>query len=227
MARAIFDEVWPGEVGGTQITPNLLQAMVHNGAYLSGAFIGDAIVGAAFAFPGVDGHGLHLHSHMAAVSAQVRNRSVGFALKLHQRWWALEAGYQSIQWTFDPLVRRNAVLNLRKLGVEVIGYHENFYGEMPDEVNAGDFSDRLMARWVLESEQVEQALASGLAPITPESGDVVVTLPEDAVALRMQDPEQALQWRLRVRSELAPRIDSGWKIIGLDPSSGYVLREIS
>ena len=36
---------------GTEITPNLLQAMVHSGSYLSGAFIDNKIVGAAFAFP--------------------------------------------------------------------------------------------------------------------------------------------------------------------------------
>lgn len=225
LARAIFDEVWPGEVGGTQITPNLLQAMVHNGAYLSGAFVADRIVGAAFAFPGVDTDGLHLHSHMAAVSADLRNRSVGFALKLHQRWWAIEAGYQTVRWTFDPLVRRNAVLNLRKLGVEVIGYHENFYGEMPDEVNAGDFSDRLMALWVLDSERVEAALTAGLASISPTSDQVVVQLPQDVVALRRDDPEQAAQWRLKVRGEMSHRLAAGWEIIGLTEQDAYVLQE--
>ena len=38
--RAVFDTTWAMEAG-TEITPNLLQAMVHSGAYLSGAFIGD------------------------------------------------------------------------------------------------------------------------------------------------------------------------------------------
>jgi predicted GNAT superfamily acetyltransferase len=223
LARAIFDEVWPGELGGTQITPNLLQAMVHNGSYLSGAFIGEKIVGAAFAFPGVDEHGLHLHSHMTAVTAQVRNRAVGFALKVHQRWWALEAGYATVRWTFDPLVRRNAVLNLRKLGVEVIGYHENFYGEMPDEVNAGDYSDRLMAQWNLGSDHVEAALRDGLNPVVVSGEHVVVDLPEDVVALRREDPQQALEWRLRVRDAISPRMGSGWQIIGLSSSDGYVL----
>jgi predicted GNAT superfamily acetyltransferase len=223
MARWVFDEVWPGEVGGTQITPNLMQAMVHNGAYLSGAFLDDQIVGAAFAFPGVDEHGLHLHSHMAGVTEAARDRSVGFALKVHQRWWALAEGYTSIRWTFDPLVRRNAVLNLRKLGVDVIGYHENFYGEMPDEVNAGDFSDRMMAEWRLDSDQVEQALTAPLDAVVGTGVHVVVEVPDDIVALRRRDPEQALQWRLRVREEIRPRLDAGWRVVGLSPSAGYVL----
>ena len=64
-ARKIFDITWSMDVG-TEITPNLLQAMVHSGSYLSGAFIDDKCIGAAFAFPATTS-GLHLHSHMTAV----------------------------------------------------------------------------------------------------------------------------------------------------------------
>ena len=37
-ARKVFDKTWTME-SGTEITPNLLKAMVHGGSYLSGAFI--------------------------------------------------------------------------------------------------------------------------------------------------------------------------------------------
>ena len=40
MGRAVFDHTRAMDAG-TEITPNLLQAMVHSGAYLSGAFIGN------------------------------------------------------------------------------------------------------------------------------------------------------------------------------------------
>ena len=85
-ARLIFDEVWPME-SGTEITPNLLMAMVHSGAYLSGAFIDKMCVGAAFAFPAV-ANGLHLHSHMTAVLDKHRDKGVGHALKIDQWHWA-------------------------------------------------------------------------------------------------------------------------------------------
>ena len=48
-AREIFDETWAMD-SGTEITPNLLQAMVHSGSYLSGAFIDGKCVGAALHF---------------------------------------------------------------------------------------------------------------------------------------------------------------------------------
>lgn len=42
-ARNVFDKTWQLK-NGTEITPNLLQAMVHSGAYLSGAFIDENVL---------------------------------------------------------------------------------------------------------------------------------------------------------------------------------------
>ena len=104
--RQIFDETWALD-SGTEITPNLLQAMVHIGAYLSGAFIADKCVGAAFAFPATI-EGLHLHSHMTAVLDKYRDKGIGYSLKIDQWHWAKKNNYKEITWTFDPLVARNA-----------------------------------------------------------------------------------------------------------------------
>ena len=105
-ARLIFDITWSMDAG-TEITPNLLQAMVHSGSYLSGAFVDNKIVGAAFAFPATNG-GLHLHSHMTAVLDKFRDKGVGYALKIDQWNWAKKHKYSHLSWTFDPLVRRKA-----------------------------------------------------------------------------------------------------------------------
>ena len=59
LAREIFDSTWSKDFG-TEITPNLLQALVHSGAYVSGAFMDGKCIGAAFAFPATT-RGLHLH----------------------------------------------------------------------------------------------------------------------------------------------------------------------
>ena len=52
LARYVFDQTWSKDAG-TEITSNLLQAMVHNGAYLSGAFINGKIVAASFGFAAI------------------------------------------------------------------------------------------------------------------------------------------------------------------------------
>ena len=121
-ARLIFDTVWPGQ--GTQVQQNVLKALTHAGGYASVAYLGDEPVGAALAFVGrhfTDSWHVHLHSHMAAVLESHRNHHIGSALKLHQRVWALDRDIDTISWTFDPLVRRNAILNILKLGVDVRG----------------------------------------------------------------------------------------------------------
>ncbi len=115
--------------------------MVHSGFYLSGAFIDGKCVGAAFAYPATNG-GLHLHSHMTAVLDEYRDEGVGYASKIDQWNWAKAQKYSHLSWTFDTLVRRNAKLNIVKLGVDVSTSFPNFYGVMPDALNAGDESDR-------------------------------------------------------------------------------------
>ena len=72
--------------------------------------------------------GLHLHSHMNAVDPAARGRGIGLALKLRQRALCLEHGVAEVRWTYDPLIRRNARMNLVRLGAEVIAFHPDFYG---------------------------------------------------------------------------------------------------
>src|SRR5437763_17197337 len=64
-----------------------------------------------------------------------------------------------MEWTTDPLIRRNAYFNLAKLGAEAPQYLVDFYGEMRDAFNAGDESDRLLIRWRLDSERAASAAA--------------------------------------------------------------------
>jgi predicted GNAT superfamily acetyltransferase len=243
-ARHIFDLVWPSE-DGTQITSNLLQALTHNGAYVSGAFIDGEIIAAAFAFPGVDEQGHHhMHSHMAAVKPAFRNRSIGSAIKWHQRDWALGHGYKTITWTFDPLVRRNAKLNLVKLGARAFEYFPDFYGDLPDALNAGDPTDRAIARWDLESGRVVEAsenrfskISSAGIPVALEIAhgeplekevnenfdQIVCFIPDDIIEIRATDPARALRWRLALRNQLAPKLSSGWRVEGFTTDGAYLL----
>jgi predicted GNAT superfamily acetyltransferase len=251
-ARGIWDLTWPSVAEGTQVTPNLLRAVEHSGGYVAGAFDEGRMVGAALALVGRHRGGGgwhdHLHSHMAAAVPGRSDRGIGTALKLHQRSWALEQDIATIEWTFDPLVRRNARLNLVKLGAVGVQYLPDFYGDMPDEVNHGDPSDRLLVRWELDSRRVDDAVdgrtatasrehllaagavrglaagRNGVPAPTGESGRVtLVTAPGDIVALRRGDPEAASTWRLAVRVVLAPLVDAGAAVTGLTVEGDYVV----
>ena len=216
--RNIFDITWSMDAG-TEITPNLLQAMVHSGSYLSGAFIDNKIVGAAFAFPATNG-GLHLHSHMTAVLPEFRDKGVGYALKIDQWNWAKKQNYSYLSWTFDPLVRRNAKLNITKLGVDISAYHPNFYGDMPDALNAGDESDRLMVSWRTD---VDAPKARELIT-NPEPGDVLIEIPEDIVAIRSKNQSESMKWRRQVREQFLAAFEKNGKVIGFSANNEYVVR---
>ena len=218
LGRMIFDKTWAMDAG-TEITPNLLQAMIHSGAYLSGAFIDDNCVGAAFAFPATTG-GLHLHSHMTAVLDNFRDKGIGHALKLDQYKWAKQNNYKEITWTFDPLVARNAKLNILKLGVDISAYYPNFYGDMPDELNAGDESDRVMASLKV----VGDLPAPRTAITTPDKSAVLIAIPSDIVAIRVKDIAENLRWRRSVRNEFVGALARGGKVVGFSTNNEYVVQ---
>ena len=218
LGRDIFDKTWAMD-SGTEITPNLLQAMVHSGAYLSGAFIDKKCVGAAFAFPATT-KGLHLHSHMTAVLDKYRDQGIGYALKIDQWHWAKKNNYAEITWTFDPLVARNAKLNLIKLGVDISAYYPNFYGDMPDALNAGDESDRVMASWKVVGEQpVAKSVITN-----PSWSDRLIKIPEDIVAIRSENISENLKWRHKVRDEFMSSFEKGGKVVGFSANNEYVVR---
>lgn len=231
-ARLVFDTVWPSLAGATQVQSNLLQAIVHSGGYCSAAYLSGEPIGAALGFIGRhqshDGTWqVHLHSHMAAVVEPYRNRHIGSALKVHQRLWCLERAIPTVIWTFDPLVRRNAYVNLVKLGTEVRGYAVDFYGPMDDAINAGDPSDRMFAWWQVESERAQQAAAGLLSPIDPQSLDAdrhrVIALPDDIVGLRASEPSEAQRWRIQVRTDFIEAMKAGYVVIGSTPAGDYVM----
>jgi len=204
---------------GTEITPNLLQAMIHSGAYLSGAFIDEKCVGAAFAFPATT-EGLHLHSHMTAVLDKYRDKGIGYSLKIDQWQWAKKNNYKEITWTFDPLVARNAKLNLIKLGGDISVYYPNFYGDMPDALNAGDESDRVMASWKVVGDQpVAKSVITN-----PDKADTLIKIPQDIVAIRREDISENLKWRHKVREEFMRAFEKGGKVVGFSANNEYVVR---
>jgi predicted GNAT superfamily acetyltransferase len=218
LGRMIFDKTWAMDAG-TEITPNLLQAMIHSGAYLSGAFVDGECVGAAFAFPATTG-GLHLHSHMTAVLDSFRDKGIGYALKVDQYKWAKQNNYKEITWTFDPLVARNAKLNVLKLGVNISAYYPNFYGDMPDELNAGDESDRVMASLKV----VGDVPTPKTAISTPDKSAVLIAIPDDIVAIRGKDLAENLRWRRSVRDEFVSALARGGKVIGFSANNEYVVQ---
>jgi predicted GNAT superfamily acetyltransferase len=178
-------------------------------------------------------------SHMAGVLPAWQGQGLGLQLKLAQRQAILKQGFADwVTWTYDPLLRTNAVFNIRRLGAVSNSYKVNWYGEMVDGINAGTPSDRLQVDWWLRSARVE-ACAAGAAhrkgSAMPEATQVVPTseseegffvpaeddltfdgrplalpIPDDIGAIRRADPGLAMAWRLAMRRWLTGAFDAGY-----------------
>ncbi len=153
--------VWPGSE--TDVVPaHMFITAVHNGGLVIGAFVGDQLIGFVFGFPGLeftpDGPRPKHCSHMMGIHPNQRDSGVGFALKRAQWQMVRHQGLDHITWTYDPLLSRNAYLNMAKLGAVCNTYRRSEYGDMRDGLNAGLPSDRFQVDWWINTRRVELRL---------------------------------------------------------------------
>jgi len=243
-AEELFERIW-GTSGRPPLSADVMRAVEHAGGYVVGVWAGSRLVGASAGFLGLGPDGaVRLHSHISGLLPEAQGRRVGWALKQHQRDWALARGIDTVTWTFDPLVRRNAWFNLGKLGACGVEYLVDFYGPLHDGLNAGQPTDRVLCHWQLRSPSVVAA-AQGQALVVPSAGvpvllgehdglprpapggtppgPVRLRLPVDVERLRTEQPELARAWQGAVRGVLAPLLDAGRRTTGMTADGELVV----
>lgn len=233
--------VWGG--GEREIIPyDILRAIAHAGGTVIGAWDGARLVGMALSFVGWRGGGAYHHSHLLGVLPEYRRWGVGWRLKMAQRDAVLAQGMELITWTFDPLESANAHLNFAKLGVISESYLPDFYGAMPEVLNAGLPSDRLLVEWRLRAPHVLGRLAtarsgpSALPLVSAESldapyllrmiadgsplartqegglGRLRIEIPADFQAIKATNPARALAWRMATRAAFMDALAGGHRV---------------
>jgi len=168
--------VWPGSE--LDIVPaHMLLAACHNGGLVIGAFAEEfqsafdenagrsssQLVGFVYGFPGLyftpDGPRPKHCSHMMGVHPDFRDHGLGFSLKRAQWQMVRRQGLDRITWTYDPLLSRNAHLNIAKLAAVCNTYQREVYGEMRDSLNVGFPSDRFQVDWWVNTHRVNRRLS--------------------------------------------------------------------
>lgn len=223
-------KIWPGSA--VEIVPtHVLLAAVHNGGLVLGAYQVERMVGMLFGFPGVvqtsQGMKTKHCSHMLGVLPGFRDSGLGFALKTRQREFVLAQGLDLVTWTYDPLLSRNAWLNIHRLGAVCNTYLRAEYGAMRDSLNAGLESDRFQVDWCLSSPRVLDHMQSAVPvkvlsladlihspvkliaareglrphqqPISLDVPEILVEIPPDFQELRTRDLPLAREWRAFTR----------------------------
>lgn len=232
--EALQREVW-GEFGAVPL--HMLLTAQRNGGLVLGAFDLAAseapLIGFVFGFLGRSADGQLKHaSHMAAVHPAYRDARVGERLKWAQREHVLAQGPALMTWTFDPLISRNAHLNLAKLGGVCRNYLRNLYGPEPEDP-AGELpSDRFLVEWHLDTTRVAERAAGQQAPtaatlcaetvlvnpdpqapaVLPAARRLLLQIPVNIEALKIANMAKARAWRFQVRALAEAAFATGYSV---------------
>lgn len=238
---AIQEEVW-GAGFVDVVSASVLQIASHIGGIVLGAFTRTgAMVGFVAGFTGfTDGRPLHW-SHMLGVREVARNAGVGRMLKEQQRKELTRMGIPEMQWTFDPLVAKNAHFNLNRLGACVTEYVRDMYGNTGSMLH-GTVSDRIIVSCPTNVERTERARRSDprvtgtAAPIlttilqprdlawndrSERPPTVWIEIPHDIASVSAESPGTAAMWRLAVRGHFEWALENGYTVTGFscDPAT--------
>ncbi len=246
---ALQRRVW-GEDFADVAPPAILQIAPKVGGVSAGAFGGGGeLLGFVFGLTGIrEGRPAHW-SHMLAVAPEARGRDLGYHLKLYQRRLLLSQGVETARWTYDPLVSKNAYLNLARLGARAVRYERDYYGEGRDSaLSAGIGTDRFVVEWRIAEERVAELLERNepeplaaelrAAPMAssgegelPEAPAVRVEVPADVQEVRRRSPEEASRWRASTRRAFEGLLGRGYGVVGFyrepEPGQGALKRPVS
>jgi predicted GNAT superfamily acetyltransferase len=229
---AIQEETWG--TGFREIVPPVILMVAQKlGGVCAGAFAPDGrMLGFVFGMTGPrDGRLVHW-SDMLAVRADARGGHIGERLKLYQRDLVRAVGVDTMHWTFDPLVARNAHLNLSRLGARAIEYVPDMYGTNTGSPIHGALpTDRVIVAWDLTRphDPVERTPRPGLL-VNPPATDglpaldglldapvVRIAIPRD---LEMESSERRTVWRQVTRAAFESYLGRGYEVVGFRRGHG-------
>ena len=226
-----------GEGFSDVVPASVLRISQKTGGLLGGAFAGETLVGFVYSLFANFEDTISHWSHMLAVQSSARGEGLGRRLKLFQREKLLTRGIRTVFWTFDPMVARNAHLNLNRLGATVLRYVPNMYGsDTGSPLHVGGETDRFIVRWDLESQKTHRAMERtsrqnmmqapeeacvvsrpGSEPRSeelPSGNEVFIEIPWDLNAPATMDID-LVKWRTTVRDAFMKYLRRGYAVRSL------------
>lgn len=243
------EETW-GRGFSERVPGAILRVSQKIGGVTAGAFDGNGrMIGFVFGMTGIrEGKPAHW-SDMLAVREEARGRHIGDRLKHFQRERVQKLGVETMLWTADPLVARNAHFNINRLGARPVEYVENIYGANTGSTLHGELpTDRLVISWALSKPYSPSGTLDAEGPgdcalplANPLGSDgrpvfdpaavgptVRVQVPHDLTVVQRDSMDKAMSWRLAVRGAFNTLLASGHTVTRfVRPASGahpyYVL----
>lgn len=232
----IQEETW-GKGYADRVPAAILHVSQLMGGVTAGAFDANGrMVGFVFGMTGLRKGRVAHWSDMLAVRAEARGQNVGQRLKLYQADKVRQLGVDTMYWTFDPLVARNAHFNFTSLGAEFDEYVVDMYGSNTGSTLHGSIpTDRIIMRWDVSGQAKAQTREKSgvgnwgsaplLDPVLHDGNPTLdpaafaerrlrIQIPRDADAVRERDEQQLLRWRLVVRDAFHSAAERGYKVKG-------------
>ena len=240
-----LQKIYWGEDMGALVPAHMLLAIVNHGGHVPAAFDGDRMVGLLIGFLGADREAVTadkplsrcmlVMSKRMVVLPEYRSYNIGTRLKLAQREFALTYQIPLVTWTFDPVLARNAYLNLHKLGAVGQKYAVSYFG--PESAHAMLSDDRLVANWwvtqshavihaegrapnpsfpahlvgqILNETTLQDGLLSPTHINTPSGDPMLLEIPMDYPALEKRDTGLARAWRDHLREAFTIAFQVGY-----------------
>jgi predicted GNAT superfamily acetyltransferase len=154
---------------------------------------------------------------MTAVLDGYRDHGIGRRLKLFQRKDALARGIGLIEWTFDPLMTKNAYFNFMRLGAIARRYQPNAYGITTSPLHSALPTDRLVAEWHLHSLRVRRVLAGKRATPAFSEKAARITIPAVLELAKKNDPAKAIRIQSKTRKEFLKWLGKGYAATAVAP----------
>lgn len=217
----------------------MLLVAQKTGGVVAGAFDDSGrMLGFVFGVTGLkDGTLIHW-SDMLAVHPDAQGMHLGERLKDFQRDKCRAMGIATMYWTYDPLVARNAHLNLNRMRARVDEFVVAMYGEETNSPLQGDMpTDRFVIAWAIDRAQGSEPLGT-LPDALPlavgedaHEGELVdapsvgVRVPRDISALASADIASARRWRFATRRAFTHYLARGYHVRGFvaDAAGGTYL----
>ena len=227
---AVQREVWGAEF--ESVPASMLQVATYVGGLCIGAFTPDGeLVGFVFGLGGtIDGRPTHW-SHLLGVRESARNLGVGRLLKERQREILASRGIAEMCWTFDPMIAKNAHLNLNLLGASVVRYVPDMYGTTESPLHHGLATDRLLVSCPTAPDAPRRSATNAAdAPLltpAPQAGDPIIDMkgkrpdalrievPADFRQLLSTSPALATAWHAALRHHFTWALGAGFTVTGL------------
>ncbi|HEX3233920.1 MAG TPA: hypothetical protein VHR41_06965 [Gemmatimonadales bacterium] len=239
----IQDETW-GRDFNERVPSTIFRVSQYLGGVTAAAFAPSdgGMLGFVFGMTGVqDGRLVHW-SDLLAVRPAARDRGIGRRLKLFQRSLVLPLGATRMLWTFDPLVARNAQLNLNGLGATVAEYVPDMYGlDTGSALHSAVGTDRFILSWDLTATPRVPAQDHGLAAPPPARlvvnredqvgrpptmhpidtfPEVYIAIPGDIQQVIADAPDLARAWRDTTREAFLGYLQRGYRVSGFHRTEG-------